>query len=149
MKYTREERLVIGQRIYEGELNRNTAARLYNIGICTARDYMRYYRDIHGLPPKYVPQRQAEKTADEKQTYTFEEMLKMDKEELVDELIMAKINEMRMLKGMPIEAEKKTRAQRQIEYQIIMELADYFPVKRLCKMMGILQASYYAWKRKL
>ena len=52
MKYNKEERLAIGRRIYDGEINRNEAAEEYNIGEYTARDYMRMYRDFNHLPPK-------------------------------------------------------------------------------------------------
>ena len=45
MKYTKEEKLNIGRRIYEGELTRYQAAEEYDIGENTARSYMRMYRD--------------------------------------------------------------------------------------------------------
>ena len=41
MKYTKEERLVIGKKIYDGECNRFEAAEEYGIGEQTARAYMR------------------------------------------------------------------------------------------------------------
>lgn len=44
MKYTKEERLEIGRRIYEKEMNKEAAAVKYNINTYTARDYMRYYK---------------------------------------------------------------------------------------------------------
>lgn len=44
MKYTKAERLEIGRRIYEGELNKFQAAEEYDIGYTTARNYMRSYR---------------------------------------------------------------------------------------------------------
>ncbi len=52
MKYTREERLEIGRRIYNGEITRYTAAVQYGIGCDTARGYMRLYRDTYRLKPK-------------------------------------------------------------------------------------------------
>ena len=54
MKYTKEQRLDIGKRIYDGELSRYEAAEEYGISDQTARDYMRLYRDTNNLPPKYV-----------------------------------------------------------------------------------------------
>ena len=56
MKYTKEQRLNIGKRIYDGELSRYEAAEEYGISDQTARDYMRLYRDVNNLPPKYVRQ---------------------------------------------------------------------------------------------
>ena len=44
MKYTKEQRLNIGKRIYDGELSRYEAAEEYGISDQTARDYMRLYR---------------------------------------------------------------------------------------------------------
>lgn len=52
MKYTQEQRLKIGKRIYDGEITRYQAALEYGIGDCTARDYMRLYRDFNHLPEK-------------------------------------------------------------------------------------------------
>ena len=52
MKYTKEERLDIGRRIYDGEISRYQAADIYDISEQTARNYMRLYRDVEKLPPK-------------------------------------------------------------------------------------------------
>ena len=52
MKYTKEERLNIVRRIYDGELTRYEAAAEYEISEQTARNYMRLYRDINHLPPR-------------------------------------------------------------------------------------------------
>ena len=52
VKYTKEERLDIGRRIYTGELSRYEASEKYVISINTAREYMRLYRDAHDLPAK-------------------------------------------------------------------------------------------------
>ena len=52
MKYTKEERLDIGRRIYDGELTRYEAAEEYEISEQTARNYMRLYRDVNHLPPR-------------------------------------------------------------------------------------------------
>ena len=52
MKYTKEERMDIGRRIYDGEISRYEAAEEYGINDQTARNYMRLYRDANHLPPK-------------------------------------------------------------------------------------------------
>ena len=41
MKYTKEERLDIGRKVYDGEISRYEAAELYGISDQTARNYMR------------------------------------------------------------------------------------------------------------
>lgn len=50
MKYTKEQRLDIGRRIYDGEISRYEAAEEYVINEQTARNYMRMYRDANQLP---------------------------------------------------------------------------------------------------
>ena len=47
MKYTLEERLEIGRRIYDGEISRYEAAEQYGINDQTARNYMRMYPQIY------------------------------------------------------------------------------------------------------
>ena len=44
MKYTKEQRLDIGRRIYDGEITKYEAAEQYDISYQTARDYMRLYQ---------------------------------------------------------------------------------------------------------
>ncbi len=52
MKYTKEERLDIGRRIYDGEFTIYTALQQFGISTCCARDYMRLYRYTHHIPDK-------------------------------------------------------------------------------------------------
>ena len=52
MRYTKEQRLDIDRRIYNGELTKYEAAKQYDISHSTARDYMKMYRDENRLPPK-------------------------------------------------------------------------------------------------
>lgn len=49
MKYTKDQRLDIGWRIYEGEISQFEAATEYSIGPNTVREYMRLYRTEHNL----------------------------------------------------------------------------------------------------
>jgi len=112
MKYTKEQRLNIGKRIYDGELSRYEAAEEYGISDQTARDYMRLYRDVNNLPPKYVRQHTygIAKAKPTPASEGIEDYESMTKEELIDALIMARINEARLKKGYMVEgvgAEKK------------------------------------------
>lgn len=105
VKYTKEERLDIGRRIYTGELSRYEASEKYGININTARDYMRLYRDIYDLPakrgtPKNYAARQTSTSA-----ASLEELESMSKEELIRELIMARINEARLKKGYEVKGD--------------------------------------------
>lgn len=102
MKYSKEERLAIGKRIYEGEFTRDEAAVKYGIDPSTARDYMRFYRDYNGLPPKKSQHKQlatVTRVVTESKTTSLEEYEAMSKDELIREIIAAKINEARAKKG--------------------------------------------------
>ena len=39
MKYSKEERLEIGRKIYKKEISKYEASEIYNIGVDTARNY--------------------------------------------------------------------------------------------------------------
>lgn len=98
MKYTKEERLEIGRRVYTDELTRYEASEKYDISPNTSRDYMRLYRDANDLPAK----RGTPKNYATRQTAApaagLEKLKSMSKEELIHELIMARINEARLKK---------------------------------------------------
>ena len=88
MKYTLEQRLDIGRRIYEGELTRFQAAEAYGINDNTARNYMWLYRDTNHLPPKNAGRKRkkdASKTPQpiEAKQPDFESYESMTKEELI------------------------------------------------------------------
>ena len=106
MKYTIEERLEIGRRIYEDEISKTEAAEEYNIGVYTARDYMRLYRDTYHLNPKNQKQGFCKNfTAEAVKKYQMKDYQSMTKEELLLELIKSKINEARAKKGYQVEGD--------------------------------------------
>lgn len=99
MKYTQEERLDIGRRIYHGEISRFEAAEEYGIGGDTARDYMRLYKAENHLPTRqnFKSSGNINKSIDvPAQLESYESMTK---EELILELVKAKIVEARLKKG--------------------------------------------------
>ena len=102
MKYTLEERLGIGRRIYNGEISRYQAAEEYGISDHTARDYMRLYRSSEGLPPK-----RGGKMAGEAVLFKAEpaELESMTKEELIREVMRARIREARLKKGYEVKGD--------------------------------------------
>lgn len=108
MKYTKEERLDIGRQIYDGEITRHQAAELFDINEQTARDYMRLYRDYNHLPPKrglrstkpYVSVRKILLESNNLEAYEA-----MSKEELIQELIKARITEARLKKGYEVKGD--------------------------------------------
>ena len=104
MKYTKEQRLDIGRRIYDGEISRYEAAEEYGINEQTARNYMRMYRDANRLPPK-CGQRSISAPSFKKAPAELDELKAMTKEELIQELIKAKITEARLKKGYEVKGD--------------------------------------------
>ncbi len=99
MKYTKEERLEIGRRIYQGEMTLATAATEYDINLYTARDYLRLYKASENvsIPKGYRSGgNQDDALVDRPDMSQYE---KMSREELMDELIKAKIEAARAKKG--------------------------------------------------
>lgn len=99
MKYTKDERLAIGRRIYEGEISRFDAANEYGIGSDTARSYMRIYRAEHHLPVRHAESSANKVNEIVRPPTRLEDYESMSKEELIHELVRAKIAEARLKKG--------------------------------------------------
>ena len=99
LTYTKEQRLDIGRRIYEDEISKFEAAEEYGIGIDTARSYMRLYRAEHHLPVKHTGSDTSKIKESLKPPMVLEDYETMTKEELIHELIQAKIAEARLKKG--------------------------------------------------
>lgn len=104
MKYSKEQRLDIGRRIYDGEIDCYQAAEEYSINHYTARDYMRLYRDINQLP-KHSKRSVTTSTCKAvsipltvNNQPNLQEYQDMTKEELIQALIQARITEARLKK---------------------------------------------------
>lgn len=104
MKYTKEQRLDIGRRIYYSEISRYEAAEEYGISEQTARNYMRMYRDVNRLPPKHG-QKSIGALSFKKEPVELDELKSMTKEELIQELIKARITEARLKKGYEVKGD--------------------------------------------
>ena len=104
MKYTKEQRLDIGRRIYYSEISRYEAAEEYGISEQTARNYMRMYRDANRLPPKRG-QRSISALSFKEEPAELDELKSMTKEELIQELIKARITEARLKKGYEVKGD--------------------------------------------
>ena len=105
MKYTKEERQEIGRRIYNGELNRYQAADEYGISDQTARDYMRLYRKTNELPPKSGHSNSVKAESSYTPKAGMEDLESMTKEELIHELVKARITEARLKKGYEVKGD--------------------------------------------
>lgn len=110
MKYTLEQRLDIGRRIYEGEITRFQAAQEYDINDNTARNYMWLYRDINNLPHKKGGRKNSitkvkSSPSIEVKRPNLEEYESMTKEELIQALVQARITETRLKKGYEVKGD--------------------------------------------
>ena len=105
VKYTQEERLDIGRRIYEGEMTRYQAAEVYGISDQTARDYMRLYRDVNQLPAKRGKKATVKAPSFQNAPANIDELESMSKEQLIQELVKARIAEARLKKGYEVKGD--------------------------------------------
>jgi len=108
MKYSKEERLEIGRRIYEGELSVAMAANEYDVNIYTARDYMRMYKaSINVAIPKAERSKSQGKYGETLSEYgqDIEDLKQMTQEDLIDEVLKARINEKRAKKGYEVKGD--------------------------------------------
>lgn len=105
MKYTKEERLDIGRQIYDGEITRYQAAEKYGISEQTARSYMRMYRDVNQLPPRHNARNPYPLPSSVSVPTGMEEYESMTKEELIQELVKARITEARLKKGYEVKGD--------------------------------------------
>lgn len=100
MKYNQHKQMDIGRQIYNGEMTCQQAAEIFGVSLQTAKRYLKQYRKMHDLPPKHEKEKEyASAVQIESQLNTLEDYEGMTKEELIHELIRAKINEERAKKG--------------------------------------------------
>ena len=104
MKYTKEERLNIGKRIYDGELSRYEAAEQYGISDDSARRYMRMYRDANHLPSKQS-KKGISTPSFKVLSHGMDDLESMTREELIQELVKARITEARLKKGYEVKGD--------------------------------------------
>ncbi len=95
MKYTREQRLDIAKRVYDGELTVEEAAVKYGLTPSSVKGYLRLYRAEMGLPPRTRRKKtwNATQHVGEQKDSSLKEYEAMSKEELIDAPVMARINE--------------------------------------------------------
>ena len=93
----------------------------YKISEGTARDYMRLYRDVNGLPPKNRIQKEENtvKISIHSSEPDLSEYESVTKDELIRELVKSRISEARLKKGYEVKGDG------------------------LCESMGIRRNSFY------
>ena len=105
MLYRNEERLDIGRQIYNDEISCQQAVEIYGISINSARRYMRLYRDTNQLPPKKTHRHTLPAPSFTDKETGLEDLESMTKEELIQELIKARITEARLKKGYEVKGD--------------------------------------------
>lgn len=101
MKYTKKERLDIGCQVYTHELSHSEAVSKYHLTSSSIDKYVRLYKTENGIPTNtFIQEGKSIKSETKKiDNPTIEEYMAMTKEELIDQLILAKANELRAKKG--------------------------------------------------
>lgn len=104
MKYTREQRLDIGRQIYTGEISKEDAMSKYEISRSGAEGYVTQYKRANGIPVQNHKSSSVSKVkvipdAD------LELYQSMSKEELIQQLILSKANELRAKKGYEVKGD--------------------------------------------
>ena len=100
MKYTKAERLDIGRRVYHGEMTTLEAVAKFGVGRTSIENYIRAYRISNGLPARgngINPKKH--KLVVTESTPGYSEFDSMTRDELIGEIIKARINEARAKKG--------------------------------------------------
>ena len=106
MKYTKQERLDIGCRVYNNEFTKREAAEKFEISETTVDNYIRLYRTENELPPRGCQDNPLKSRAVLPQSDgKYEEFNSMSREELIGEIIKAKINELRAKKGYTVKGD--------------------------------------------
>ena len=93
MKYTKNERVAIGEQVYKHQLTQVEAADKYNIARSTVERYVEDYKEYSGISAQRTNTKKPSTVPD------IEAYMSMSKEELINELILAKANELRAKKG--------------------------------------------------
>ncbi len=107
MNYTKQEKIDIGRQVYTHELTSPDAQLKYGVSHSTIDNYVREYQLANGLP---VTQRKSNSANPMKKLSSstdldIEKYRSMSKEELIDELILAKVNEARAKKGYEVKGD--------------------------------------------
>lgn len=101
MKYTREQRLDIAKHVCDGELTVAEAAVKYELHPSSVKGYLRLYCAETEFPPRIRRKKtgNAIPPIEEQKDPSLQEYEAMSKEELIDALVMAQINEARLKKA--------------------------------------------------
>ena len=101
MKYSKEDSLAIGKEVHEGLITVPEAVVKYSVSDTTITRYLAAYKDSVGIPIDKAKKSKSNKISTLVTNYGLDisDYQDMSKEELIDELIKAKVNEARAKKG--------------------------------------------------
>lgn len=101
MKYTKVERIDIGRQVYTHELSHDEAMSKYGVASSCIDNYVRVYKIENGIPTNtFISEVSTTKPLTKvSQSPDIDAYMSMSKEELINELILAKANELRAKKG--------------------------------------------------
>ena len=105
MRYTKEERLEIGKKVYSYELSISEAAEQYNLNWYTVRTYMRQYRELN-----HLPNMSDGKPIKESNPADINKLESMSKEQLICEVIKARVETERAKKGYTVKGDGQEKA---------------------------------------
>jgi transposase len=121
MKYTKEQQIDIGRQVYTHELSPREAAEKYGVGNTSVDNYVSMYKLANGIPTANVrinsrhadlaDKKQSTASVPKKQANSssydldIEAYRAMSKDELINELIKAKVNEARAKKGYEVKGD--------------------------------------------
>lgn len=101
MKYTKEQRLDIAKRVYDHELTVSEAAVKYDLNPASVKNYLSLYRAETGFPPRTRERKASNITQPvvKPKDASLKAYEAMSKKELIDAIILARINEVCLKKG--------------------------------------------------
>ena len=110
MKYSKEQRIDIGRQVYTHELSRLEASQKYEVSDSSLDVYVSLYKLASGIQTRNArvairnkndktDRNEQKPKEDTSETWDIETYRSMTKEELINELIRAKVNEARAKKG--------------------------------------------------
>lgn len=103
MKFTKDQRIDIGRQVYTQELSHDEAIARYGVVDSCIDNYVRMYKKKNGIPTRkhFVKEPSQAPVSLVKHSITpdIETYRAMSKDELINELIRSKANELRAKKG--------------------------------------------------
>ena len=116
MRYTDKERIEIGRDVYTSGMSCAEAMTKYGISHGSIERYVAMYKEANGikgtrpLSSKNPVPGQSHSVRKKTSDYDVEAYMSMSKEELIDELIRAKVNEARAKKGYEVKGVGSSKA---------------------------------------